>query len=631
MDKTLQEVKSICFSKYGYDLSDSTVKQLTSFRKISHKKVLCEIEPVLEFCQKWKDCEEKGYKRIGELRQEILEKYHRSVPIQCIYKLNPQTVKLSKKILYIKDWERILEYFSEDFLQRRKRTNLAKYGTENPAQSEKVQSKLKATKTQKGETIPTLAKFFNRDYATIKRILEELDIKPCLRTRSNQKFYNSLVKETIQKFLNEHEDMRKFLYLQTCMKKYGKENISQIDEIKAKKKQTTLSHYGVENFSQLESTRKKLSERAIRTNKSRMTKGKMTRQKVIEDFEKEHDCISLTHLNNLYNFGYDRAGRFSEIIHKLGLEYYTFKSSLFICNKDIDKILNYREVCSEKQTSFFEREIISYIQTMYQGGIISNNRYIIPPKELDIYIPEKRLAIEFDGLYWHSELFIEKNYHLDKTLDCEDKEIRLMHIFEDEWIFKKPICKSLLASALGVYEHRYYARKCSVRRIDSQTTRKFMDENHIQGYIKASDNYGLFYGDTLIQAVSLGKSRFKSNETELLRMATVLNSQVIGGFSKLLKHAMDDLNISVLYSYVDRRLFNGKGYEAVGFRQESTSSPSYFYFKGLKRENRLRYQKHKLSEMFENFDPKLTEKENMLRNNYHIIYDCGTLKMRLQK
>lgn len=631
MERTLQELKYICYNRYGYDLADSTIKRLTSFRKISHKKVLCEVEPVLEFCQKWKDCEKKGYKRIGELRQEILDKYHRNVPIQGIYKLNPQTIKLSRGILYIKDWERILKYFSEDSLKRRRRTNLAKYGTENPSQSEKVKDKLKATKIQKGETIPTLAKFFGKDYATIKRILEELDIQPYLKTKSNQKFYRNSVKETIQKFLSEHKNTKGFLYSQTCIRKYGKKNISQLTEIKAKKKQTTFSHYGVENFSQLESTRKKLSETAIQTNKNRMAKSKKTRQKIIEDFEKEHDCISLTHLNNLYNFGYDRAGRFSEIIHKLGLEYYTFKSNLFICNKDINKILDYKEVCSEKQTSFFEREIISYIQTLYQGDINSNNRHIIAPKELDIYIPEKNLAVEFNGLYWHSELFIDKNYHLAKTLDCGEKGIRLMHLFEDEWIFKKPICKSLLASALGVYEHKYYARKCRVERIDSETTRKFMDENHIQGYIKASDNYGLFYEDTLIQAVSFGKSRFKSNETELLRMATILNSQVIGGFSKLLKHAMSDLNISVLYSYVDRRLFNGKGYEAIGFHQESTSTPSYFYFKGLKRENRLRYQKHKLSEIFENFDPKLTEKENMLRNNYHIIYDCGTLKMKLQK
>lgn len=574
-------------------------------------------------------CISKGYKSLKEVKELIYNQYHIKVCARTIYNLQPITYKCVGRGIYIEDWQRIIDYYKLPKAERKKNYCLKTYGVENPMQSEEIKNKNLINK-RKFESVNTLAKYFKRDSSSIKRIIKYLGIEPIDPSKS-LKYYDNSVKEQISNFIKEHPNTKTFLYLETCRKTYGVDNISKIPEIKQKKVDTLLKNYGVKNYSQLESVRKDLSKRSKENAERRNKNRKKTVQKAIEVFEKENDCISLMKLNKQKNFGYDKCGRFSELIYKLGIPYLVYQNNLFIYNKDIEKIYEYKDLSRDKQTSFFEREILEYIYSIYKGEITDRNRSIIAPKELDIFIPEKKVAIEFNGLYWHSEIFVEKDYHFNKTQECNKKGIRLLHIFEDEWIFKKDICKSLIASALGVYKEKIYARECIIKSISSSIAKEFLNQNHIQGYIKSKYNFGLFYNDNLIQVISIGQSRFKKDETELLRMATLLNTQVIGGFSKLLNYAMKYLSISELYSYIDKRLFNGKGYESCGFKKISESKPSYFYIKGMKRENRMKYQKHKLKNLFENFDENLTEKENMLNNGYHLIYDSGTIKVRLDK
>ena len=139
---------------------------------------------------------------------------------------------------------------------------------------------------------------------------------------------------------------------------------------------------------------------------------------------------------------------------------------------------------------------------------------------------------------------------------------------------------------------------------------------------------GLFYKDKLVQVAGWGKSRFKKGEIELHRMGTLLNTQVVGGFSKLIKHS----DIEEFVSYVDRSLYSGKGYFSVGFQFLNFTPPSYFYSNASgKRINRISTQKHKLPKLLEKFDPSLTELQNMNNNHYWRIYDCGTIKMKYFK
>ena len=279
-------------------------------------------------------------------------------------------------------------------------------------------------------------------------------------------------------------------------------------------------------------------------------------------------------------------------------------------------------------TSNKEKALGEFIKNIYNGNIEFNSKSIISPYELGIYIPEKKLAIEFDGLYWHSNINVDKDYHLMKTERCEAKGIQLIHIFEDEWDFQQDIVKSRLKNLFGIYEKTIYARKCEVKHISPKTVKKFLQSTHIQGYSSASVNYGLYYDNLLIAVMTFGKSRFNKNyDWELIRFSTLQNYHIIGGAGKLLKAFEKEYRPKTLISYADRRWSLGKLYQALGFSKIGVSQPNYWYMKtnNLRRESRMKYQKFMLSAVLDNFNPDLTEYENMLNNNYVRIYDCGNL------
>ena len=149
----------------------------------------------------------------------------------------------------------------------------------------------------------------------------------------------------------------------------------------------------------------------------------------------------------------------------------------------------------------------------------------------------------------------------------------------------------------------------------------------MQGFAAASLRLGLFYNGEIISIMSFGKSRFKAGETELIRYCTKLNTQVVGGFSKLLKAS--DLNNIV--TYCDLRYSDGAGYIKNGFKIIGQSAPNYFYFKGPILESRQKYQKHKLKNILKIFDETKTEVQNMIDNGYLRIFDCGNLKLEYKK
>lgn len=282
-----------------------------------------------------------------------------------------------------------------------------------------------------------------------------------------------------------------------------------------------------------------------------------------------------------------------------------------------------------KTSSKIENEIGTYIKSL---GIESDskNRKILNGNEIDIFIPSKNIGIEYNGLYWHSDEFKDKNYHLNKTKECEKNNIRLIHIFEDEWIDKKDIIKSMLANILGKTENRIYARNCEFKEVDKATKKSFLQHNHVQGNVSSEINLGLYYNNELLSLMCFGKPRLnlgrkthKENEYELLRFCNKLNISIIGGASKLFKHFIDEYNPSLITSYCDRRWSVGKMYETLGFKLSHYSEPNYYYVVNKKRENRFKYRKSELVK--EGYDSNKTEREIMIERGIHRIYDCGTI------
>lgn len=279
-------------------------------------------------------------------------------------------------------------------------------------------------------------------------------------------------------------------------------------------------------------------------------------------------------------------------------------------------------------TSKMEDEITEFIKN--EGfSVINNNREILKNRhELDIYIPDKRIAVECDGIYWHNELNKPKDYHLNKTKECNENNIRLIHIFEDEWLEKSEIWKSMLNNLLGISKTRIFARKCTIKEVSFEESKKFLDKNHIQGNCNSQIRYGLYYNNELISLMTFGKARHfignSSHQYELLRFCNKLNTVVVGGASKLFNYFIKTIKPNNIVSYADKRWSNGNLYEKLGFYKYNESKPNYYYVISNKRKNRFNFRKGELIKKY-NCPKDMSEHDFCLSKGWYRIYDCGCL------
>ncbi len=279
-------------------------------------------------------------------------------------------------------------------------------------------------------------------------------------------------------------------------------------------------------------------------------------------------------------------------------------------------------------SSKIEKEVADFIKTIYSGEIMNNNRSILEGKEIDIYLPEKYMAFEFDGVFWHNEMNKTKDFHLSKTVECEKQGVRLIHIFEDEWKHKQKIWKSMISYLLGRTEKLIYGRECEIRQIGKKECNDFLNENHLQGWCPSQIKYGLFHKDELVSVMTFGKSRhFIGNgktEYELLRFCNKTGISVIGGASKLFKHFVSDYKPLSVVSYADRRWSNGKLYEHMGFTLDHMSKPNYYYVIGDVRKNRFNLRKSVLVKKY-GCPENMSEHEFCKSKGWYRIYDCGSM------
>ena len=284
-------------------------------------------------------------------------------------------------------------------------------------------------------------------------------------------------------------------------------------------------------------------------------------------------------------------------------------------------------ICDHQKTvSKAEIELTEFIKSHVDDVIVSD-RVQIAPLELDIFLPKYNIAIEYNGLYWHSEQQGKgKNYHLNKTLKCKEKGIQLLHIFEDEWLNNKDVVKSVILSKLGIFERRYYARKCNIMLTDSTTKNEFLDKYHLQGSDNSSHSVCLYVGMEILSIMTFGMRTISGKNGvnfEMLRFCNKPGVQIIGGASKLLKFFIKHYNPPYIKTFADLRYSDGSFYEKVGFKLKHISGPNYWYIIDGKRSHRVAYQKHKLKDKLAIYDPLKTEYENVLANGIDRIYDCG--------
>ena len=265
-----------------------------------------------------------------------------------------------------------------------------------------------------------------------------------------------------------------------------------------------------------------------------------------------------------------------------------------------------------------------------KDNVIRKDRTLLNSLELDILIPSHHLAIEFNGIRWHSEQFkIDKNYHLAKTILCEKKGIRLIHIFEDEWSERREIVEMRIRRILGDSKafKRIYARKCTVREINNSEAKDFLDKNHIQGATLATIYLGAFHENNLIGVMTF-KREHDEGYYDLNRFATEMHTSVVGLASKMLTYFIRNYNPTEIKSFLDRRWgsANNNVYTQMGFALTETLKPSYWYTDGRsKRYHKFGFRKDKLKKLGD-FHDDMTEHEMANALGYYRIWDCGLFK-----
>jgi hypothetical protein len=388
--------------------------------------------------------------------------------------------------------------------------------------------------------------------------------------------------------------------------RYGVDFTTQTNNVIKKTKQTKLDRYGSEKYNNIEKANEtKLQKYGVDLNLNQ-TYGTNVR------YPKLLDVNWLIEQN--------KTKSIVEISEGLNCYYKTVKDN-YIKN---DISINFVKSSSSEQ-----KELLDYIFSIYSGKILNNDRTAIKPKELDIYMPDLNLAIEYNGMYWHSE---DKTRHINKYNLCKEKNIQLLQFWDHEWNNKKEIVKSIIASKLNLCD-KVYARKCKIVELSSPEYSEFLRNNHLQGSVNSSIRYGLIHNDELVCAIGLGKSRFNKKHThELLRFANKLNVSVVGGFNKLLKHTLKNhIDIKSLQTFADLRIFTGSVYDKFGFKFSHNSTPGYVYYKGGFVKNRQEFQKHKLKKILPIFNESLSEIINLKNNGWIRVFDCGQVCYVLER
>ena len=274
---------------------------------------------------------------------------------------------------------------------------------------------------------------------------------------------------------------------------------------------------------------------------------------------------------------------------------------------------------------------IKQLLDKYNIQYISNSRNIISPKEIDIYIPEKKIAIECNGIYWHSDQNKPQKYHYDKYKECQEKGIQLISVWEDQIINNPDIIISIILSKLGIYDKRVYARKCKIIEVSSKECNEFLDRYHLQGKANSSIKLGLYYNDELISVMTFGKGRKCLNSKanyELYRYCCKEGVQVIGGATKLLKYFIKKYKPESIESFSSNDISNGDLYKHLEFEYVSESQSYWYVDKEMNRYHRYKFTKYSLIK--EGFDPDKTEFEIMDERGFYRIYDSGQSKWILK-
>lgn len=290
--------------------------------------------------------------------------------------------------------------------------------------------------------------------------------------------------------------------------------------------------------------------------------------------------------------------------------------------------------CSMGGTPKTEEDFIDFVESIIdKEKVITRNRKLISPYEVDVFIPELCIAFEFNGLYWHSEeMGKDKSYHYNKWKMCKDQGVQLITIWEDDWINKNYLIKSMVSHKLGKSSaKKNYARKTSIVNLNNQLAKHFLTKNHLQGFRIACQHIGLKNIDDEIVAILSYRKDLKNNSIILERFAT--SETVVGGFTKLLsqlKKIAYELNCSSITTFSSHDISDGGLYKNNGFEIVDEIHGGYWYILNNQKFHRLNYSKKVFKEDDTLlYEEKLSERDLATLNKLLRVYDSGNDKFIL--
>ncbi len=524
---------------------------------------------------------------------------------------------------------------TDECLDKMKNTCLERYGVDNYSKTDECLDKMKNTNINKYGV-----EHFSKTDEYIEKSKNTSMEKYGVEYYSKTDEYKERVKNTcldkyeVKQFIQSTEFRIKTK--ETCLERYGVEHVSQTKWFKEDVKNTCLERYGVDSYTKTD----EYKERIKNSNLNKYGK---------EWYMNTNEFITKSKNTLLGKYGVDNYQQ-SEIYHLntiIGNDYNFIKYldngiSLFNCDKEhtfeINQ-LNYHgrikyntslcTVCNPigDSKSIKEKDLYEYIKSIYYGKIIQSYRDKL---EIDIYLPELKIGFEFNGLYWHSDKYKEKNYHLDKTNWFKDKDIRIIHIWEDDWIFRQDIVKSQINNLVG-NSKKIFARKCVIKEVSAKESRIFLDSNHIQGFVSSKIKIGLYHQDELVSIMTFdsfeGRKKMEDGGYNLSRFCNKINTNVVGGASKLLSYFIKEYKATRIVSYADKDWSVGSLYYTLGFENILQSKPDYKYIVDNKRIHKSRYRKSKLGIQ----GTSITEHQETKRLNIYRIYDCGKIKFEYKK
>lgn len=475
------------------------------------------------------------------------------------------------------------------------KTNLKKWGVKNPSMSEEVKNKIRKTSMEKWG-VDNYTK--SEDY---KKKVTELNLK---KWGKEWYFQTDDYREKKQKTIEE---------------KWNGNHPTKSESVKKKREKTNLRKWGVSNYSkseffQLEMKKYFNSSKFFKSIKTQ----KENRQKSEFEFWKNYSDHKLLSID---------ANELKMICSSCCSEFSIFKQLLYLRKRSDIKICTRCNPTNGKNISYLEKEVLDFIKSNYSGEIIENHK--IERCEMDIYLPYLKLGFEFNGLWYHGEMFKEKVYHKNKIDFFEERGIEIFNIWEDQWKYKKEIIKSMIINKIGDSK-KIWARRCQIREVSNKDCVEFLDNNHIQGSVNSKIRLGLYFNEELISLMTFGKLRKplgnsdKFGEYELIRFCNRIGFSVVGGASKLLKRFIKDYFPKKILSYADRSYSNGKLYSNLGFDLISKTDPNYWWVKGGIRNYRYSFRKDILVKR--GYDKNLSESDIMKSIGYYKLWDCGNLK-----